>query len=57
MGKGHRVQFCTNRWCGDESLRESCPMLLSVASIKDAWVAEMWEQIEEGGCWSVRFVK
>lgn len=32
-------------------------MLLSVASIKDAWVAEMWEQIEEGGCWSMRFVK
>lgn len=57
MGKGHRVQFCTNRWCGDESLRESCPMLLSVASIKDAWVAEMWEQTEEGGCWSLRFVK
>ncbi|RVW16653.1 Mannosyl-oligosaccharide 1,2-alpha-mannosidase MNS3 [Vitis vinifera] len=27
-------------------------MLLSIASFKGAWVAEMWEQIGESGCWN-----
>ncbi|RVW95672.1 hypothetical protein CK203_031579 [Vitis vinifera] len=32
-------------------------MLLSIASSKHAWVAEMWEQTGEGRCWNPRFAR
>lgn len=32
-------------------------MLLSIASSKHAWVAEMWEQTGEGRCWNPRFTR
>ena len=48
---GNRVKFWKDKWCGDSSLRESFPELYSIASSKDAWVSDLWE---DGG-WSPRF--
>ena len=45
-----RVEFWKDRWCGNSSLDESFPKLLSIASAKDTWLVEIWEQEGEGGC-------
>lgn len=39
--------FC----CGDSILTINFPSPLGIASIKDAWVVGMWEDVGVGGHW------
>ena len=43
VGDGRRVWFWKDRWCVEVSLEEAFPRLYSLASSKDAWVAELWD--------------
>ncbi|RVX03513.1 hypothetical protein CK203_027825 [Vitis vinifera] len=41
VGNGRRVKFWRDRWCGDEPLCVSFPSLFTLASSKEAWVANL----------------
>ncbi|RVW74260.1 F-box protein [Vitis vinifera] len=43
VGDGKRVRFWKDRWCGEEPLVVTFPELLSIATIKEAWVDQLWE--------------
>ena len=54
------MKFCEDRWYSDEPLGEAFPTLFLIATVKDAWVAELWEQNGEGGrggCWNSKFTR
>ena len=53
VGFGNRVKFWKDRWCGDVPLRDTFPDLFSIASSKDARVADAWD----GGSWNPRFIR
>uniref|UniRef100_A0A2N9G274 Phospholipid/glycerol acyltransferase domain-containing protein n=1 Tax=Fagus sylvatica TaxID=28930 RepID=A0A2N9G274_FAGSY len=52
-----RVKFWSDLWCGDSSLKEAFPALFSIASNKEAAVAD-YMQIRHGNLhWEVTFVR
>ena len=53
VGEGKRVKFWKDRWCGNEPSCDSFPSLYGLASSKEAWVANMWDQsLGSSGCWT-----
>ena len=50
MGDGRRVRFWEDRWCGDDTLSRSFPLLFELAASKEEWVVSG----EEGG-WNPHF--
>ena len=53
VGSRNMVKFWKDRWCGDELLRDAFPNQFSIASSKDARVADAWD----GGIWNPRFIR
>ena len=53
VGFGNGVKFWKDKWCEDSSLREFFPKLYSIASSKDVWVNDLWD---DGG-WGPRFTR
>ena len=54
VGKGDRVRFWTDKWCGDEVFSVRFPQLYRLAMSQEAWVAD-YLVLEEGGfSWDVR---
>lgn len=49
MGNDRRVKFWTNRWCVKEPLCNFFASLYALASLKEAWVADLWEDLGGGG--------
>ena len=49
----NKVKFWTNKWCGDTAFRDLFLTLYSIASSKNAWVKDVWDN----GSWSPRFVR
>ena len=43
VGKGNRVLFWTDKWCGNEALAQSYPQLFTLAGHKNAKVCEVWD--------------
>ena len=56
LGHGRRVRFWKDIWCGDTLLSISFPSLFAIATSKEAWVCDVWEHTNFGGCWNPRFV-
>ena len=52
VGNERMVRFWRDRWCGDCLLCESFPSLFALSIEKEAWVAEVWDLLAEGG-WGV----
>ena len=50
LGNKRRVKFWKDIWCGDTPLRTSFPSLFAIATSKEAWVCDAWEQVEFWGC-------
>ena len=48
VGNGRRVRFWLDKWCGDESLKDTFPSLFALATSKDAWVEEVCSGSFEG---------
>ena len=62
LGNGRRVRFwkdirCEDIWCGDTRLSTSFPSLFTIVTSKGAWVCDVWEHTNFGGCWNPCFVK
>ena len=49
VGNGRRVRFWRDRWCGDDLLCESFPSLFALSIEKEAWVADVWDPLMQGG--------
>ena len=48
VGNGMRVRFWLDKWCGDESLKDTFPSLFALATSMEAWVEEVWSGSFEG---------
>ena len=57
VGNGKRVKFWSDLWCGDSSLKEAFPALYSIASNKEATVAEYMQFSHGNLSWEVEFVR
>ena len=49
VGNGRRVRFWRDRWYGDSPLCVSFPFLFALFVDKEAWVADFWGPLTEGG--------
>ena len=49
VGNGRKVRFWRDRWCGDSPLCMSFPSLFALPVEKEAWVADIWDPLAEGG--------
>ncbi|KAJ9675675.1 hypothetical protein PVL29_024544 [Vitis rotundifolia] len=49
VGNGRRVRFWRDSWCGDSPLCESFPSFFALSVEQEAWVAEVWNPLAEGG--------
>ena len=57
VGKGTRVNFWTDHWCGDEALSRSFPQLFALAVHKNATISEVWDSSLGQGGWNLRFAR
>ena len=57
MDNDRSVKFWKNRWCADEHLCNSFPSLYASALSKEAWVADLWEDLGGGGHWTPCFTR
>ncbi|RVW76031.1 hypothetical protein CK203_055324 [Vitis vinifera] len=56
-GKGNKIRFWTDTWCGDIVLSQRFSHLYILAAHRNASVEEMWDQnVGEGG-WNLRFIR
>ncbi|RVW46009.1 LINE-1 reverse transcriptase-like [Vitis vinifera] len=55
VGKGTRIKFWLDQWCGDERLSHAFPLLYEMAVNKNATVNEMWDHSSGPGGWNLRF--
>ncbi|RVW63495.1 putative ribonuclease H protein [Vitis vinifera] len=49
VGNGRRVSFWRDRWCGDAPLCDSFPSIYALSIEKEAWVADVWDPLVQGG--------
>ncbi|RVW72687.1 putative ribonuclease H protein [Vitis vinifera] len=54
VGKGTRIRFWTDPWCGGVELSLRFPRLYAVAAHRNATVGEMWDQNSGQGGWNLR---
>ncbi|RVW89101.1 putative ribonuclease H protein [Vitis vinifera] len=55
VGNGRRVKFWNDNWCGNFSLSNLFPSLYAFASIKEAWLEELWDHSGDEGVWNPSF--
>ena len=57
VGKGNKISFWTDVWCGDTALSRRFPHLYILAANRNAKVEDLWDQnVGEGG-WNLRFIR
>ena len=56
LGDGGRIRFWEDKWCRENPLCVSFPMLYVVAASKGAIVGEVWETMRGEGGWNLRFI-
>ncbi|RVW65604.1 putative ribonuclease H protein [Vitis vinifera] len=54
VGKGTKVSFWTDHWCGNEVLSQAFPQLFTLAAHRSASVNEMWDSSLGQGGWNIR---
>ena len=57
LGDGRRINFWSDVWCGGEALSIRFPTLFSLATNKEAKVADIWEMREGEGFWFPTFIR
>ncbi|KAK1311507.1 putative ribonuclease H protein [Acorus calamus] len=55
LGRGDRIRFWKDRWCGDTPLWSKYPLLFHLAEEKEALAGEVWQGGERNGEWRVNF--
>ncbi|RVW98717.1 Transposon TX1 uncharacterized 149 kDa protein [Vitis vinifera] len=57
VGKGNKIKFWTDVWCGDAALSQRFPHLYILAANRNAKVEDLWDQnVGEGG-WNLCFIR
>ncbi|RVW65713.1 LINE-1 retrotransposable element ORF2 protein [Vitis vinifera] len=54
VGKGTKVSFWTDHWCGNEVLSQAFPQLFALVAQRNASVNEMWDSSLGQGGWNIR---
>ena len=54
VGKGTKVNFWTDQWCGNEALSQTFPQLFVLATQRNASINEMWDSSLGQGGWNIR---
>ena len=57
VGKGTRVLFWTDKWCGNEALSQTFPQLFTLAGHRNAKVSEVWYSSLGQGGWNLSFAR
>ncbi|RVX23098.1 putative ribonuclease H protein [Vitis vinifera] len=57
VGKGNKVRFWIDPWCGNNVLSEAFPDLFSMAAQRNATVEDYWDQNLSQGGWSLRLLR
>ncbi|RVX17265.1 hypothetical protein CK203_003795 [Vitis vinifera] len=57
VGKGTKIRFWKDPWCGDVELARRFPQLFNVAAQKSATVGDLWDQNAGPGGWNLRFIR
>ncbi|RVX01772.1 LINE-1 reverse transcriptase-like [Vitis vinifera] len=57
VGKGNKVRFWIDPWCGNNVLSEAFPDLFSMAVQRSATVEDYWDQNLSQGGWSLRLLR
>ena len=57
VGKGTKIRFWTDLWCGCTVLSQRFPHLYAMTVHKNATVEEMWDQKFGQGGWNLRFLR
>ncbi|RVW95762.1 Apoptosis inhibitor 5-like protein API5 [Vitis vinifera] len=57
VGKGTKIRFWKDTWCGDVELARRFPQLFNVAAQKSATVGDLWDQNAGQGGWNLRFMR
>ena len=55
MGKGTKVRFWTDHWCGNAALSQTFPLLFDLAAHRNATVNEVWDPSFGQGSWNISF--
>ena len=55
VGKGTKIRFWKDPWCGEVELARRFPQLFNVAAQRSATVGELWDQNSDLGSWNLRF--
>ena len=57
VGKGNKIRFWTDTWCGDIVLSQRFSHLYILATHRNATVEEMWDQNFGEGGWNLRIIR
>ncbi|XP_059591088.1 putative ribonuclease H protein At1g65750 isoform X2 [Vitis vinifera] len=57
VGKGNRIRFWTDLWCGNNVLSQGFLNLFSMAVHRDVTVKECWDQNVGQGGWNLRLLR
>ena len=57
VGKGNKIRFRTDPWCGNYVLSLSFLNLFAMAALRNATVEEMWDQNIGQDEWNLRFLR
>ncbi|RVX17793.1 hypothetical protein CK203_004242 [Vitis vinifera] len=57
VGKGTKVKFWIDHWCGNEALSRIFPQLFALAVHKNATINEVWDSSLGQGGWNLRFAR
>ncbi|RVW56226.1 Xylulose kinase [Vitis vinifera] len=57
VGKGTRVLFWTDKWCGNEVLSQTFPQLFTLAGHRNAKVSEVWDSSMGQGGWNLSLAR
>ncbi|KAJ9671525.1 hypothetical protein PVL29_025297 [Vitis rotundifolia] len=53
VGRGSRVKFWTDHWCGNAALSQTFPQIYALAALKNASVFEAWDDRLGQGGWNL----
>ncbi|RVW59538.1 putative dolichyl pyrophosphate Man9GlcNAc2 alpha-1,3-glucosyltransferase [Vitis vinifera] len=57
VGKGTRILFWMDKWCGNEGLSQIFPQLFTLAGHRNAKVSEVWDSSLGQGGWNLRLAR
>ena len=57
VGKGNKIRFWTNSWCGNNVLSQRFLDLFSMAAQRNVTVEETWDQNLGQGGWNLRLLR